>query len=182
MEQPCNGVQASTVSLSLTRSLPSAPQNSASPLPAGLLRRLGAALYDGLLMLSLLFFATFPLLLLTRGQAIESSNWLYRAYLLLVAFAYFAWPWTHGGQTLGMRSWRIRVCRLDGGGITWLQALGRFTAALLSWLPLGAGFLWSLADADRRTWHDLLSKTRLEMVPPPQPRRRGLEDIDPAKR
>ena len=146
----------------------STAQDCAAASPPGLLRRLGAALYDGLLMLSLLFFATFPLLLLTGGQAIEPSNRLYGAYLLLVAFVYFAWPWTHGGQTLGMRTWRFRVCRLDGGSITWLQALGRFTAAILSWVPLGAGFLWSLVDVERRSWHDLLSKTKLETVPAPK--------------
>jgi uncharacterized RDD family membrane protein YckC len=129
-------------------------------------------------MLSLLFFATIPLLLLTGGQAIEPSNRLYRAYLLLVAFVYFAWPWTHGGQTLGMRTWGIRVCRLDGGSITWLQALGRFTAAMLSWLPLGAGFLWSLVDVERRSWHDVLSKTRLETVPASKTPRRRRHDTN----
>ena len=130
----------------------------------GLLRRLAAIFYDSLLLFSVLFFATFPVLLLTRGHAVAPANPALQIYLLAIAFLYFAWPWIRGGQTLGMRAWGLRVVQANGARITWAQAALRFAGALLSWAALGAGFLWGLVDRDGLTWHDRLSGTRLVLV------------------
>lgn len=132
---------------------------------AGLLRRLGAILYDSLLLLALLFVATALVLPLTGGEAIAPGNPLYTSYLFFVNFFFFAWFWIHGGQTLGMRAWRIRVQQRNGAPITWGQALLRFLVAIASWLLLGAGFLWALFDKERMTWHDRYSQTVLVVVP-----------------
>jgi uncharacterized RDD family membrane protein YckC len=58
-----------------------------------------------------------------------------------------------------MRSWRLRLVGTDRSRVRWGQALVRFLGACISWLPLGAGFLWALVDPCRRTWHDRLSGT-----------------------
>ena len=89
------------------------------------------------------------------------SNPLARAYLLMVSFLFFGWCWTHGGQTLGMRAWKIRLVNFDGKTVSWSQALTRFCLALLSWLPFGLGFIWSLFEPQRMAWHDRYSKSRL---------------------
>lgn len=133
--------------------------------PAGLMRRLGALLYDSLLLLALLLFATAAVLPFTHGEALAAGNRWFSAYLLLVSWLFFGWFWTHGGQTLGMRAWRIRVQALDGAPITARQALIRLLVAVPSWLLLGLGFLWLLADRDRRTWYDQASRTRLVVLP-----------------
>lgn len=140
------------------------PEPPGNPAP-GLARRLGAAVYDALLLLAVLFFATLVVLPLNGGRAFESANFLYSSYLVAVSYAYFAWFWTHGGQTLGMRAWRLRLRTDSGERITWTRSLARFSAATLSWLAAGAGFLWSLYDAERRTWHDRLSHTSLIIEP-----------------
>lgn len=137
----------------------------AVPQPTTLLRRLGAIIYDGLLLFSALVACTLPLLVLTRGQAIGAHNILYKLYLFGVSFLYFGWQWTRGGHTLGMRSWRIRIESQDGGGITWGQAGIRFLVSIVSWAAAGIGFLWSLFDRRRRCWHDLASHTRLITLP-----------------
>jgi uncharacterized RDD family membrane protein YckC len=124
--------------------------------------------YDTLLLFSVLFFATFLVLPLTGGRAIGPHHPLYTAYLLSIAFLYFAWPWVHGGQTLGMRAWRIRVQQRSGAPVTWGQALARFVAAIASWLALGLGFLWALVGSERLTWHDRLSETVPVIVPWPR--------------
>jgi uncharacterized RDD family membrane protein YckC len=124
-------------------------------------RRLAAIVYDCVLLLAVLFAATAALLPFSGGEAISSGNGLYTAYLLIVSFGYFGWFWTHGGQTLGMRSWHLGLEGADETAVTWRQALLRFFGALLSWLALGAGYLWLLADPERRTWHDRLSGTRI---------------------
>ncbi len=127
----------------------------------GLTRRLGAVVYDALLLFSVLFGATALLLVFTGGEAIEPGNVLLTAYLGLVGFVYFAWCWTHGGQTLGMRAWRLRICTLEGKTPTWPQCGLRYLGAIVSWSCAGAGFLWVLLDKDRRAWHDRLSGTVL---------------------
>jgi uncharacterized RDD family membrane protein YckC len=77
---------------------------------------------------------------------------------------FYAWFWTHGGQTLGMKTWRVRVETLDGKAISYQQTLIRATVAILSAGLLGLGFLWSLFDKEKRTWHDMVSKSRLVAV------------------
>lgn len=125
---------------------------------------MGAVLYDGLLLLAVLFFATAIVLPLNAGQAFSAGQYLYLLYLFLISFLFYAWFWTHGGQTLGMRAWKIKLCNTDGGAISWSQAVRRFMAALLSWACLGLGFFWCLLDKERLCWHDKLSATRLLLV------------------
>jgi uncharacterized RDD family membrane protein YckC len=139
--------------------------SSAVPTPCSLLRRLGAIVYDALLLLAVLFIATIPLLIINRGHSIAAADPVYQGYLLLVSFLFYGWFWTHGGQTLGMRAWRIRLQTPDGRAVTWLQALLRFLAAIVSWAALGLGFLWSLVDKQRRTWHDRFSESVLVVLP-----------------
>jgi uncharacterized RDD family membrane protein YckC len=134
---------------------------------AALPRRLAALFYDGLLLLAVLFGATFLVLPLTGGEAIRGGDPVFRAYLLAVAYLYFALPWVRSGQTLGLKAWRLRVERRDGARITWSGALARFLAAAPSLAPLGLGLLWVLVDREGLAWHDRLSGTRVVRVPEP---------------
>lgn len=133
--------------------------------PVGLPRRLAAAAYDAVALFALLFLATALVLPLTGGEAVAPGNPAYLLYLLVVSYLYFGWFWTHSGQTLGMRAWHIRVRAIPDGAVSWKGAALRLLAALLSWAACGAGFLWAALDAERRTWHDLLSHTVLETAP-----------------
>ena len=135
------------------------------PQPAGLGRRLAAIVYDSLLLFAVLYLATLPALLINRGEPVSSGNVLYQLYLLLVAFLFYGWFWTHGGQTLGMRAWRIRVEATNGQAISWRQALVRFACAGVSWACLGVGFLWIVVDRRRRAWHDRLSRSVILLLP-----------------
>ena len=138
---------------------------STAPAPVGLPRRLAAIAYDACLLFALLFVATALLLPFTGGQAIGPGNGIYLLYLLGVSYLYFGWFWTHGGQTLGMRAWHMRVRTISGGALSWRRAGTRFIAALLSWGACGAGFLWAAVDAERRSWHDRLSGSVLLTTP-----------------
>ena len=132
--------------------------------PAGLFRRLMAMCYDLLLLFSLLLFATAMALLVTRG-ALDYHHPLFRTYLFLVCFWFYAWFWTHGGQTLGMRAWRLRLQRLDGRPVTLWQALLRFLAAIPSWALFGLGFLWLLVDKKHMAVHDRISESVIVRLP-----------------
>lgn len=151
------------------------PRDPAPEQPAPLWRRLGAIVYDAFLLAGLLVVAsalvTVPLGL---GLGRDAADAVFRsaafrtpffAYCVATVAAFHGWFWTHGGQTLGMRAWRIRVLREDGSALRAGDAARRWLAALLSWLPCGLGFLWSLVDRERLAWHDRLSGTRLVVVP-----------------
>ncbi|HSH28395.1 MAG TPA: RDD family protein [Thiohalobacter sp.] len=132
---------------------------------AGLLRRLAAILYDSLLAGAVLFLAAALALPLTGGEAVAAGNPVFTAYLFLVLFLFFAWFWIHGGQTLGMRAWRLRVQTRDGRPISWGQAMLRYLMAWASLLAAGAGYLWLLLDRERSTWHDRFSDSVIVVLP-----------------
>ncbi len=140
------------------------PQETQQLPRAGLGVRLLAMFYDSLLLFSALLVATALALLATRG-ALNYHNPFFRSFLFLTCFAFYTWFWLHGGQTLGMRAWRLRVQRIDGGPITIWQALLRFLVAIASLACGGLGFLWMLVDRDRMTWHDRFSETVIVRLP-----------------
>lgn len=113
--------------------------------PARLSRRLAAIVYDSLLLTGVLFSATALALglavALLGSKAFELHNPLtgnpfFSTYLLLVCFFFYGGFWTYGGQTLGMRAWRLRVQQHNGQSISWWQALLRFLVAGLWLVPV----------------------------------------------
>lgn len=103
---------------------------------AGLLRRLAALVYDGLLLLAILFAGTLALLPLTGGEAITpvargpAVYLAYRAYLALLALGFFGLAWTRGGQTIGMMAWKMRLVNADGSAPGWPAATRRFALGM----------------------------------------------------
>ncbi len=133
----------------------------------GFFRRCAAISYDILVACGVLIFAAAMVVVplgAIFGIEIGSGNLLYQAYLSAVIFIYFAWFWMHGGQTPGMRAWRMRLIREDGNDIRWRDALIRFLGAILAWIPCGLGFIWLLIDKNKLTWYDRLSRTRPVML------------------
>jgi uncharacterized RDD family membrane protein YckC len=120
--------------------------------------------YDALLLFSVLLFATAAALLVTKGS-LDYHSPFFRTYLFLVCFLFYAWFWMHGGQTLGMRAWRLRVQRFDGSPITLWQVLLRFLAAIPAWALLGLGYLWILVDKDKLALHDRFSESVIVRLP-----------------
>ena len=87
----------------------------------------------------------------------------------LLTGAYAVLSWHRGGQTLGMRPWRLRVVGVDGGNASWPALLKRYAVGTLSLLLLGAGFWWAWVDRDRLAWHDRFSGTRMLRSPKSAP-------------
>jgi uncharacterized RDD family membrane protein YckC len=138
-------------------------ENAVNP---GLLRRLAAIFYDSWLIVALwLIGVTLDFFIRQAlGLDTEGAHLLLQFYLLAVPFGFFGWFWTHGGQTLGMRAWRLRLFDEHGGPVNWKTALIRVAAAHLSVFALGLGYLWVLFDPEKRTWHDRISRTRLVIL------------------
>lgn len=139
------------------------PQRLAAT-PASLWLRAFAGIYDLLPLLALWFFATVFALVL-RGTALDvhslPDKLLVQALVFTFTGAYFVISWRRGGQTIGMKAWRLRITRPDGTPIDTKQALMRYVVALISLLAVGIGFFWALFDSQRRTLHDIAAKTVL---------------------
>lgn len=82
-------------------------------------------------------------------------------HLFALLLAYFGWFWTHGGQTLAMKTWRIRLVSMDGTTVRPGQALLRYALCWPSLLFFGVGVLWASIDRDGQFLHDRLTGTRL---------------------
>jgi len=158
---------------------------------AGLVPRLGAALYEALLVTALAFLTGFLLLpLVSPGTAATATQLKVppvpaRVALFCILFSvialYFVWSWTGGRRTLPMKTWRMRIARPDGGPPGVRTALLRYLAAwigpvlgvvvyallrehgagALALVPLAVNFLWAVVDADRQFLHDRIAGTRI---------------------
>jgi len=138
----------------------SAAHDGGAP-PAGLARRLFSLAYEVMLLGAVLALAALPFVALTGGMEPIVSRPLFQLYLLLIAGLYFVPQWGRGGQTLPMKTWRLRLVRRNGGAPTPGQATRRYCFALAGTLAFGAGFLWALFDRDRQFLHDRLVGTRI---------------------
>jgi uncharacterized RDD family membrane protein YckC len=129
-------------------------------------RRLGALLYDGLLLAAIWMTLTLALVVV-RGAPIPAGTLSHQLLLAASSAAFFIGFWTRGGQTLGMRAWRLRVERQSGQPLDLATAALRFAVGLTSAAMLGAGLLWLWIDRDRLTWHDRAAGTRVVVLPKP---------------
>lgn len=153
-------ISRSPKSLEPATALPAAKPEDQQNSPS-LLRQLAAVLYDSILVCSLLFVATLIGVAFRGGTAFPAGDLIYTVYLGIVGLGFYAWFWIHGGQTLGMKAWKIRLISDNGRKVSLNQALIRGLTAILSTLCFGLGYLWVFISEDKLTWQDLASGTRL---------------------
>lgn len=130
--------------------------------PAHVGWRLLALLYDFFPVFGLWFLVA-ALFVLARQDAVLGGvlGLLEFAALWTVTGLYAVVSWRRGGQTLGMRPWRLRVVGADGRPAQWGPLLLRYAVGSLSLLLGGLGFWWAWVDPERLTWHDRASATRM---------------------
>jgi uncharacterized RDD family membrane protein YckC len=127
----------------------------------GIGRRLASMLYESLVVFSILLAGfLFPQIVL-NGFGFAMRPQLLWLHVLLVLMAYFVWCWLHGGQTLPMKTWKLRIANPDGSPPRPAQAILRYLAAWPSLLLFGIGILWALIDPDRQFLHDRIAGTRI---------------------
>lgn len=127
--------------------------------PAHLGWRLLALTYDALPVLALLLIASALLVLLRGGRTVEQSPlWAALQFTVfwLIVGGYFVVSWRRGGQTIGMRPWRLQVLTKEGTFASWRALWLRYLVACLT--P-GLCLLWALVDRERRGLHDLVAGT-----------------------
>lgn len=127
----------------------------------GFSRRLGSLLYDALLLLAIWLLATLVFIMLFGDSTLPPKRYVLQIYLWLVSAIYFIWSWRHGGQTLAMQTWRIRVVNHSGANISLGQSITRYIFASLFF---GMSFLWALLDREGLYLHDRLTGSRLILI------------------
>lgn len=154
----------------------------AMTLPAPIWRRCAAAVYDGLLLLGL-WMVALVLDTVVRDLFGLERNWAaLRAYLFLVGLGFFGWSWTHGGQTLGMRAWGLRVQRADGAALRWLDAALRYAVLLPCWAVALTPALLQLPKLSERSLSAQVTSVTMILTASAillmrlDPRRRGPQD------
>lgn len=133
--------------------------------PAPLLARFAVMIYESLLVTAVVFVASFIVIPVVGEMQAPWQRHLFQVYLLGILFAYFSAFWLRSGQTLAMKTWRIRLVQQNGGTLTFRQAMLRFVLALLGLLLAGIGFWWAFFDRDKQFLHDRIVGTRLIRVP-----------------
>ena len=135
---------------------------------AGVLVRFAAMAYDGLLILGLWFLVGVIFVAANNGEHANPHNPFLPSALFIVTFWFYTHFWRRGGQTLGMRAWRLRLLNQNSGPLTLTQCLVRFLVSIASFGLFGLGYIWLLFDKDKLTWHDRYSETRVIREPKKQ--------------
>jgi len=139
--------------------------NAIALTPSSLLSRFAAMVYELLLVTAVVFVASFLIMPVIGDMHAPWQRHLFQIYILGVLFAYFSAFWLRSGQTLAMKTWRIRLVQQNGDPLNFKQTMLRFVLALMGLMLAGIGFWWAFFDRDKQFLHDRLAGTRLIRVP-----------------
>ena len=170
-----------------TALLPTHPSMDTNATTPTLQRRLLCMLYEAVVLFGIFFSAGLLFDLITQSKNPLTLRTLRQIYLFIVIGAYFTYFWGHGGQTLAMKTWRIKVIAATGHAISFRSACIRYCLSWMWFLPalacnavldiqhwpsiilFVAGMaIWAStirANPDRQFLHDIWAKTRLISLP-----------------
>ena len=94
-------------------------------------RRLACFVYEGVLLFGVVTIAAYLFSSLSQQRHALDNRLGLQVFLFVVLGIYFVWFWSHGGQTVAMKAWRIRLVDRDGRPVSQGRAFARY---LLSWL------------------------------------------------
>lgn len=127
----------------------------------GVGRRLLSLIYEILLLAAVALLAGGAAAALAQITNPAYTRLFTRIITVAACAAYFAWQWRRSGQTLPMKTWRMRLETVNGMRVTMPRALLRATLATAGYLLLGVSVIWAFIDRDRQFLHDRLAGTRL---------------------
>ena len=155
-------------------------------------RRMACFMYEGVLLFGVVMIAGYLFSSLTQQRNAMVGRHALQAFLFVVLAIYFVWFWSHGGQTVAMKAWHLRLVTARGEAVSQARALTRYALSWLWFLPalaalyfagirsttavfgmLGIGVLTYAALArlhpQRQFWHDAVCGTRLITWRPARP-------------
>jgi uncharacterized RDD family membrane protein YckC len=158
-------------------------------------RRMACWMYEGVLLFGVVMIAAYLFSSLTQQRHALIGRHGLQAFLFLVLGIYFAWFWSHGGQTVAMKAWQLQLVKIQGHQVypvSQARALLRYILSWLWWLPallilslsgihsgvvmcmtvavgIMAYALLSKLNPEKQFWHDVVCGTRLitkQPIPP----------------
>jgi uncharacterized RDD family membrane protein YckC len=173
-----------------------APDLPAPRVAPGLWRRLACFVYEGVLLFGVLMVSGWLFSTLTQQRHALLGRHALQGFLFVVLGIYFVWFWSHGGQTVAMKAWHIRLVDRHGQPVSQARAFARYLLSWLWFLPALAT-LWTMglhggaaittvllvgvvgyallakANGERQFWHDMACGTRLITWRPAKPQSRA---------
>jgi len=129
-------------------------------------KHLASLIYDIFPILGILLSTSLVLVLLRGGKEVEPLTFWFQLLLCFEVYFYFSYSWKKGGQTIGMRAWKIGIANYQT--LTWTQVTLRFFSGLLSVCLLGAGLWYRYINSDKLTWMDMAcGQTVIDLSPTP---------------
>lgn len=116
-------------------------------------KHVAALIYDIFPILGILLITSLLLVLLRAGKEVEPQTFWFQSIICFEVYFYFSYSWKKGGQTIGMRAWKIGIDNYQS--LTWMHVTLRFISGVLSFCLLGAGLWYRYLNPNKLTWMDL---------------------------
>ena len=140
---------------------------------AGPVRRVLALLYDTLVVTAITLSYVLIVAIVAKIITSPKTDEIIEVYqyfwfpigMVVVNLLFFVYSWRKAGQTMGMRSWRLKLINLQGQAPSIQQCLLRCLLASVSIIFVGLGYWWCWFDKEGRSAHDRLTQTRVVLLP-----------------
>lgn len=123
------------------------------------LKHFAAFIYDLFPVVGLFILTSLIVLIIRKGEIVDQHTLWFDLLIFTEMTFYFVYSWKVGGQTLGMRAWKMKIVSAEGQ-LTWVQAFIRYFVGIVSTLLLGLGLFWKLFSKDNSSWMDILSRSK----------------------
>lgn len=131
-------------------------------------RIFGAILYDIMIVLGMVFLtgaiAVGVNKAITGNDDITKGLWIFQLSIVLVVYSYYAFFWLKGGQTVGMKAWKLILQPYNDKPLSAQKAAIRLFTSWLSISLFGLGYFWRFTNNNKLTWHDLASQTKIWLI------------------
>ncbi|TDR20787.1 RDD family protein [Marinicella litoralis] len=116
-------------------------------------KHVAALIYDIFPILGIFLVTSLIFVLLRTGKEVEPETLWFQLLLFFEVYLYFTYSWKKGGQTIGMKAWKIGI--LNHHKLTWQAVTLRFITGIFSTLLLGAGLWLRISNSKNLTWMDM---------------------------
>ncbi|HEX4083864.1 MAG TPA: RDD family protein [Chthoniobacteraceae bacterium] len=133
---------------------------------AGFWIRFGAKFIDGIIIQMINFFMGFMIGMALRGtsNATHAAQLIATVIAMFMAMGYVVFFNGRFGATPGKMALKLKIIRSNGDSISYLRALGRSFAEILSMITLYIGYMMAGWDSQKRALHDIVCDTRVIKV------------------
>ncbi len=129
-------------------------------------KHFAAFLYDIFPLLGVFLITSLIVLVIRGGTPVERFSPWFTTLLILELASYYIYSWKVGGQTLGMRAWKMKIFPKNPNQktLTWSQATLRFIVGVTSTALLGIGLFWKLLSKNHESWMDIASNSETKTL------------------